>query len=465
MYAKCGCMENACLLFDRLPRRDLIAWNAMIHGYLRHRLISNAYELFTEMPQRDVSWFTMISGYSQSGFHTDALKLYLDMRIVGVEVNEITIVSVLSSRPKLQEFKEGEKVHAHMIKSGLKGLDAKLKNGVVYLYAGCRRMDCALELFREPDQDVVAWCALIVGFARSGFVDFSRRLFDKMPHRDAIAWGTMISSYTNGERLNEALNLFKELECSQIEPEEASMVSLCTACARLASLEQATKVHNYIKKTKISPSSNPSTALIDMYVKCGNIEYALKLFQSLNDNKNVSIWNAMIGGLAMNGRSKEALGLFSEMERTNIKPDEITFVGVLSACRHGGLIDEAWHIYDKMNRVYGIEPGFEHYGCMVDLISRLGRLSEAEDLTAKMTIRPQVSTWGALLAACKIHGDVKLGERVPKHLLKLDLNHVGCKVMLSNLFAEAGFWDKVAEVRRGMKSLSTTPGWSLIEVE
>ncbi|XP_011628762.1 pentatricopeptide repeat-containing protein At1g08070, chloroplastic-like [Amborella trichopoda] len=202
-----------------------------------------------------------------------------------------------------------------------------------------------------------------------------------------------------------------------------------------------------------------------MYVKCGNIEYTLKLFQSLNDNKNVSIWNAMTGGLTMNGRSKEALGLFSEMERTNIKPDEITFVGVLSACRHGGLIDEAWHIYDKMNRVYGIEPGVEHYGCTVDLISRLGRLSEAEDMTAKMTMRPQVSTWSALLAACKIHGDVKLGERVAKHLLKLDPNHVGCRVMLSNLYAEAGFWDKVAEVRRGMKSLSKTPGWSLIEVE
>ncbi|ERN20155.1 hypothetical protein AMTR_s00066p00090800 [Amborella trichopoda] len=375
------------LLFYHSDNLNTFIWNTMIKGYTAEHLPERAFSLYSLMLQKSFKpdnytypfLLKACMGFSQfrtgkqvhgqSGFHTDALKLYLDMRIVGFEVNEITIVSVLSSCTKLQEFKEGEKVHAHMIKSGLKGLDTKLKNGLVYLYAGCRRMDSALELFRESDQDVVAWCALIVGFARSGFVDFSRRLFDKMPHRDAIAWGTMISSYTNCERLNEALNLFKELECSQIEPEEASMsgfhtdalklyldmrivgvevneitiVSVLSSCTKLQEFNEGEKVHAHMIKSGLKGlNAKLKNGLVYLYAGCRRMDSALQLFRE--SDQDVVAWCALIVGFARSGFVDFSRRLFDKMPHR----DAIAWGTMISSYTNCERLNEALNLFKEL---------------------------------------------------------------------------------------------------------------------
>ncbi|KNA04690.1 hypothetical protein SOVF_197340 [Spinacia oleracea] len=254
----------------------------------------------------------------------------------------------------------------------------------------------------------------------------------------------------------------------KINPDEAVLASVASACTNLAALDQGKWIHSYMRKNGIEISDILGTALIDMYMKCGCVENAVEVFHEMDDrvvSVSVSTWNAIILGLAMNGFADKALGFFSEMINYGVIPNEITFTGVLGACRHMGLVDDGQHHFRSMVRDHGIEPNVKHYGCMVDLLGRAGFLKEAEELIVNMPMEPEMTTWGALLGACKKHGDNVMGERVGRKLVELHPENEGVRVMLSNICASKGDWGDVLEIwqKMGMYGTDKAPGWSLIQ--
>eukprot|EP01018_Ginkgo_biloba_P029369 Gb_08125 [translate_table: standard] len=250
------------------------------------------------------------------------------------------------------------------------------------------------------------------------------------------------------------------------------MVSVLQACAKLRSLQQGRWVHDYIVRSGIESNVFVGNSLVAMYAKCGSIELACQVFDNMlmNDGtshaqKKCGIWNAIIVGYGMHGYGKVALALFSQMTQTGLKPNDITFISVLSACSHASLMDEGWKYFKCMSEDYCVTPKVEHYSCMVDLLGRAGHLDEAEEFIQKMPVEPSAGVW-ALLGACRIHHNIELGERAAECLFVLDPEYDGLYVLLSNIYAASGRWDAVDKVRTMMKDrgLKKTPGCSLIEV-
>ena len=388
-------------------------------------------------------------------------------------------------------------MHAHVVKHGLAG-DRYIQSAGIQLYATCGRinnarrlldgrgeadavswnamidgyfkcgdLESAERLFESmPCPNVGSWNAMITGYARCGRVEDSRRLFDEMPQRDEVSWSAMIDGYVQQDCFKEALMVFNEMQRRGIRVRKFVMSSVLAACANVGALDQGRWIHAYVERNSIQLDAILGTSLVDMYAKCGRLDLALELFDRIH-SKEVFTWNAIIGGLAMHGRADEALKLFSQMQMEKFKPDRITFVGVLNACAHAGLVEEGLQFFNSMEKVHGIRPVVEHYGCMVDLLGRAGLLDEALDIINTMPMKPNAAVWGALLGACRIHGNVELGERVGEILLELEPQNSGRYALLSNIYARAGRWDDVSRVRKLMKErgVRTTPGSSLIDLD
>uniref|UniRef100_A0A2P2II36 Pentatricopeptide repeat-containing protein At5g66520-like n=1 Tax=Rhizophora mucronata TaxID=61149 RepID=A0A2P2II36_RHIMU len=307
---------------------------------------------------------------------------------------------------------------------------------------------------------------MITGLAKCGVVSEARELFNDMQVKDEITWSAMIDGYVKGGCFKEALEVFVVMQREEIRPSKFALSSGLAACANLGALGQGRWVHAYLEKNFIKLDSISGTALVDMYAKCGRVDMAWDVFEKMRV-KEVFTWNAMISGLALNGRAEEAIEFFFRMLRGNFRPNGITFVGVLNACAHAGMVSRGLEIFHSMKTVFDVEPEMEHYGCLVDLLGRAGHLAEAEDLILSMPMKPSAAVWGALLGACRKHGDVELGERVGKILLELEPLNSGRYALLSNIYAKAGRWDDVADVRKLMKErgVKTTPGSSVIELE
>ncbi|KAK9275123.1 hypothetical protein L1049_022382 [Liquidambar formosana] len=265
--------------------------------------------------------------------------------------------------------------------------------------------------------------------------------------------------------IKDALLVFQDMLLEDVEPNQCTLTSVLTACAQLGALDQGRWVHGYIDRTNLQVNSTLGTALIDMYAKCGCIEKALLAFEKL-PVKDVYPWTAMINGLAMHGDALTSLSLFSCMLRSGVQPNKVTFIGVLSACSHGGLVDEGREFFGSMSRNYYLEPNVNHYGCMVDLLGRAGHFDEAMKLIEDMPMEPTPGIWGALFGSCMIHKAFELGERIGKHLIKLQPHHSGRYVLLANLYSTCQKWEAAAHVRKLMKGkgVGKTPGCSWIEM-
>ncbi|KAJ4955777.1 hypothetical protein NE237_012560 [Protea cynaroides] len=274
----------------------------------------------------------------------------------------------------------------------------------------------------------------------------------------------MVSGYAQNFCTNEALTLFDQMILEGIEPNGATLASVLSACARSGSLDLGEGIHFFIKAKGMEMGVILGTALVHMYAKNGAILMARRLFDEMPE-KNTAAWNAMICGLAVDGHAQGALDLFHELKREEIVPNDITFVGDLSACCHAGLIDVGLDFFYSMKREYGIEPRIEHYSCMVDLLGQGGRLLEAEESIKGMVWKPDVVVLGALLGACKNYGNIEIAERVAREILELEPNNHGVYVVLSNMYAEAGKWEDVIKLRKVMKdgALKKIPGWSLVD--
>eukprot|EP01018_Ginkgo_biloba_P030322 Gb_23083 [translate_table: standard] len=505
MYAGSGSLENARLVFDKMPKRNGLLWNAMIRGYVRN------------------------------GFYDEALTLYYLMRVAGIQPDKFTFPCVLNACAGLCAVQRGKKIHDHIIRSGFES-DAYVGNALIDMYAKCGSMDYAFQVFdKMSERDVISWTAMIAGnvqngnaydalkqfhqmhqvgvkpnpvtiasvlpayaqltalrqakeihsyIIRNGFesnvfvesalvdmyikcstVEFARQVFDKVSKSCVVSWNAMIAGYAQNGYANEALKLFRQMPTASLTPSTSTIVSILPACAHLAILQQGKEIHNFIIRTICGPDVFVETALIHMYSKCGNLQDARRVFDKMS-KRDVISWNAIIAAYGVHGYGENAIALFCQMQQSNMTPNWITFIAVLSACSHAGLVDEGWGYFYRMSEEFGIIPSVEHYSCMVDLLGRAGCLDEAQDFIMKMPLQPHAGVWGALLGACRIYHNIELAEHVAEHLLELEPENAGNYVLLSNIYAVAGRWDDVEKLRTMMKNrgLRKNPGCSWIEV-
>lgn len=347
--------------------------------------------------------------------------------------------------------------------------DAVSWNVMIAGHAGAGDMDAAKELFLSmPERDVVSWNSIIDGYARTGEVEVAQEYFNAMPDKNLVSWNIMLALYTRTKDYEECLKLFDGmLELGDVKPNEGTFVSVLTACANLGRLERGQWVHSLIKDchVKIKLDVLLSTALLTMYAKCGAMVLAREVFDSMVERSVVS-WNSMIIGYGLHGHCEKALEMFMEMEKRGPRPNEATFVCILSACAHGGMVLEGWRCFDRMVCYYGIEPKVEHFGCMMDLLSRAGLLKDSEELVKRMPGKHTPALWGVLMAAARTHCDWQLGESVGRKLIEIHPRDVGPYVLLSDIYAARGRWDDVEKIRDMMKEngLEKAAGFSSVSV-
>ncbi|XP_060217724.1 pentatricopeptide repeat-containing protein At5g19020, mitochondrial [Lycium barbarum] len=458
LYCLSGCLKDASMLFNEMPEKNVVSWNVMLNGYTKAGLVDLGKEVFEQIVDKDVvSWGTIIDGYLQAARLNEAVNIYRKMLYTGLLPNDVMIVDFLSTCGQAMSNFEGRQFHGVAVKMGF-DLSDFIQATIIHFYAACGEVDLARLQFEVGNKDHVAcWNALIAGLIRNRKIDEARRLFNQMPSRDVFSWSSMISGYSQSEQPDLALELFHEMLAGGVKPNEITMVSVVSSIATLGTLKDGRWAHDYICKNSIPLNDNLSAALIDMYAKCASVSDALEVFNQIREKAvDVSPWNAIICGLAMHGHAKFSLNIFSDLLRQNIKPNSITFIGVLSACCHAGLVEAGEQHFKRMTKLYNVKPNVKHYGCMVDLFGRAGRLKEAEELIRSMPMEADIIIWGTLLAACRTHGSTEIGERAAENLARVEPSHGPSRVLLSNIYADAGKWDDAFLVRQAMRTQGLT---------
>ncbi|XP_057846957.2 pentatricopeptide repeat-containing protein At4g02750 [Cryptomeria japonica] len=418
------------------------------------------------MPERDtVSWNAMIAGYAKNGLADQALALYWERWSSGLRQDKYLVASVISACAGLLDLEQGKTIHASAIKIGLLS-DAFVESALVDMYAKCRCIEDAQQVFKKMSKrDVVSWTAMISGYSCCGNVVDARQLFDKMPERNVFSWNAMVGGYAQNGHGEEAVRLWRQMQSTSIKMNNVTFVGVLSACASLAVLEQGRQIQGLVIRSGFVSDVVVGSALLDMYSKCGSVESARQHFEEMPQRDLIS-WNSMITSYAQNGYGKEALQIFEQMLQVGMKANHITFIGVLSGCNHAGLVEEGCRYFDSMSRDYFVTPIIEHYSCMVDILGRAGHLDKALDLIKNMPFEPNSTVWGALLGACRVHGNTKLGKQVAECLFKLEPENPGPYVLLSNIYSAAGMWEDAAKIRKFMKErgVNTKPAYSWIEV-
>ncbi|KDP29416.1 hypothetical protein JCGZ_18337 [Jatropha curcas] len=345
--------------------------------------------------------------------------------------------------------------------------DIVLWNTVVSGYIEIGDMEKAHELFNKmPNKDIMSWNTILNGYANKGDVDACQRLFEEMPERNIFSWNGLIGGYARNGHFFEVLISFKRMLIDgNVIPNDATFVTVLSACSRLGALDLGNWVHVYAWGHGYKGNVYVGNALMDMYAKCGVVENAIDVFKSMV-KKDLISWNTMVGGLAVHGRGADALSLFSQMKNSGQKPDGITFLGVLCACTHMGLIEDGFSYFQSMVDDYSIPPQIEHYGCMVDLLARAGLLPQAMDFVKKMPMEPDAVIWASLLGACRVYKNVELAELALEKLVKFEPKNPANYVMLSNIYGDLGRWKDVARLKVAMRDtgFKKLPGCSLIEI-
>ncbi len=398
MYAKCGSMEDAWNVFDNMGSRVVASWNAMILGLVKCRQGQKVLELFQQM------------------------------HLEGVQPDPVTFVGVLNACASIGALDEGRRVHEQIIHSGCES-DVFVSSSLVNMYAKC------------------------------GSMKDSWSVFNKMPLRNVVTWNAIIFGYVKFGQGHKALELFQQMQREGVQPGPVTFAGVLNACASIVALEEGRDVHEQVIQSGCESNAFVGTSLVDMYVKCGSMEDALRVFNKL-PSLNVVSWTAMLKGYAIHGHGKEALGHFERMCEEGVEVNGVTFVCLLSACSHVGLVDEGLHFFESMGSVYSIAAAVEHYSCMVDLLGRAGHLQKAEDIIKVMSCEQSIVVWKALVGACRMHGDVELGERISELVLKADPGNAASYVMLSNIFAAAGKWDLSEAVQHQRKTGVQQTAWS-----
>ncbi|CAJ2673152.1 unnamed protein product [Trifolium pratense] len=410
----------------------------LIVFYTKCDSLGDARHVFDEMHERNVvSWTAMISAYSQRGYASQALNLFIQMIRSGTEPNEFTFATVLTSCTSSLGFILGRQIHSLIIKSNYED----------HVFVGNSLLDM---------------------YAKDGKIREAQTVFECMPERDVVSCTAIISGYAQLGLDEEALELFRRLQGEGMQSNYVTYTCVITALSGLAALDLGKQMHNHVLRSEIPSFVVLQNSLIDMYSKCGNLTYSRRIFNTMYE-RTVMSWNAMLVGYSKHGEGREVLELFTLMRKENkVKPDSITILAVLSGCSHGGLEDRGLNIFQEMTSGnFGVLPKMEHYGCVVDLLGRSGRVEEAFEFIKKMPFEPTAAIWGSLLGACRVHSNVDIGEFAGHQLLEIEPGNAGNYVNLSNLYALAGRWEDVRSLRDLMlkKTVTKEPGRSWIELD
>lgn len=393
-------------------------------------------KVFDEMLERDVvSWNTLVLGCAEGGRHQEALEVVRKMWRDGFRPDSFTLSSVLPIFAECADIKRGMEVHGFAIRHGF-------------------------------DKDVFVGSSLIDMYANCIQTDYSVKVFDNLPVRDPILWNSMLAGSAQNGSVQEALGIFRRMLQAGVRPVPVTLSSIIPVCGDLASLRFGKQLHTYVIQGGFEDNVFISSSLISMYCKCGEIGIARRIFDRMPSPDIVS-WTAMIMGYALHGPAREALVLFERMELGNVKPNHITFLAVLTACSHAGLVDKGWKYFNSMSDRYGIVPTLEHCGALADTLGRAGELDEAYNFISKMQIKPTASVWSTLLRACRVHKNTSLAEEVAKKIMELEPRSIGSHVVLSNVYSASGRWNEAARLWKSMrnKGLKKDPACSWIEVK
>lgn len=505
MYAKCGFSYEAKIMFEKNENKNVVSWNSMIwnfsregdalrafdllremqkegnetevnevtilnvlpsfsnklnlslkelhsyslrHGFLQNELVANAFItayakceslssagfIFGGMKTKNLnSWNALIDGHAQYGDPRKALDLYLEMPSLGLHPDWFSISSLLLACAKLRLLLSGKEIHGFVLRNGLE-MDPFLTVLILILYFHCDKSH------------------------------YARVLFDRVEYRNSVPWNAMITGYSHNGSPEEALDIFRDMLLEGIRPNEIALTSMFGACSQLSCLRLGKEIHCFTLKAHLTEDAFVTCSIIDMYAKCGCIELSRTFFNGLTE-RDLPSWTAMISGYGVHGHGNEAVMLFEDMQRSGLKPDHFTFIGILMACSHAGLVEEGLEYFNCMHSSYGIEPKLEHYTCVVDMLARAGQLYDALKLVKSMPMKADSKIWSSLVSSCRIHGNMILGRIAAKELLELEPNKVENYVLVSNLLAQSGKWDDVRNVRWEMreKGLHKDAGCSWME--
>lgn len=401
-------------------QKDELVANAFIAAYAKCGALDCAERVFCGIERKTVSsWNALIGAHAQNGILRKALNLYVVMRDSGLDPDGFTIGSLLLACSRLKFLRCGKEIHGFMLRNGLEN-DEFIGISLLSLYIQCDSMLPA-KLF-----------------------------FDMMENKSLVCWNAMISGFSQNELPCEAIDIFRQMLSSGIKPQEIAVTAVLGACSKVSSLRLGKEVHSFTLKALFSEDTYVTCALIDMYAKCGCMEQSQNIFDRGNE-KDEAVWNVIIAGYGIHGHGLKAIELFEVMQNKGCRPDSFTFLGVLIACNHAGLVAEGLKYLGLMQCVYGVKPKLEHYACVVDMLGRAGRLNEALNLVNEMPDEPDSGIWSSLLSSCRNYGDLEIGEEVSKKLLELEPDKAENYVLLSNLYAGLGKWDEVRKVRQRMK--------------
>ncbi|KAK9062788.1 hypothetical protein SSX86_019978 [Deinandra increscens subsp. villosa] len=586
MYSKCGCVENARQVFDEMCVRDVVAWTALVIGYVHNGeseeglrcvcemyrkderpnfrtleggfqacgdleavyagrclhgaaaksglgcsilvqssilsmyskcgTLEEAYLSFCEVPVKDIkSWTSIIGVYGKWGCIGKCFGGFMDMLVSGIIPDPMVVSCVISGLANSTCISAGKTFHGFMVRRNYDG-DQMVHNALVSMYCKFGLVSYGEKVFNSMcvlDKD--SWNAMLHGYSkvrdgvkcinlfvkmlnlgldpdplqfgisylfmfRSGKYEFremspwlhgelktARKLFCRT-NKDIITWNTMISAYTRNGHYVEAFSLFNKLILEGTRPTPATLISMLSACAHMPSVEKGEQIHRYIEENQqemLLSNVTVSTALVDMYAKCGQLEKSEKIFKKMTQ-KDIVSWNVMISGYGMHGDARSAIDTFREMELSHVKPNELSFLALLSACNHAGLVNEGKSLFGRMVDYYSFKPSLKHYTCIVDLLGRSGFLAEAENLVLSMPIGivPDGGLWGALLSACKTHNNPEMGIKIAKRAIECDPKNDGYYVIISNLYDSIGMWEEAERMRNFMKErgVEKAVGWSAV---
>ncbi|KAH0461642.1 hypothetical protein IEQ34_009217 [Dendrobium chrysotoxum] len=506
MYAKCGDLKSACILFDTISERDV------------------------------VSWTTIISGLVQNDRAEEGLILFNNMRLAGVEPSEYTMGSILSACSSLDALVQGRWIHGYVLKKGM-AMNSFIGSALLDVYVKCGEVTDAYAVFDGLDYvDLVSWTAMVVGYtqngcaadalklfsnpkwagimpnsitiasvlsasaqlsnlnlgrsihmlgiklgvedynvvinaivdmyAKCGAIKEAEYVFQRMAWKDLVTWNAMMAGYSQNNFGSEALLLFHKMRFAGYLPDAVTIVNALSASASICSLYIGGSFQAYAIKVSFLSNIYVSTALLNFYNKCGDLTSAREVFDEMR-NKNAVTWCAMMGGYGLQGDSSTSLDLLQKMLMEDLKPNDVTFTSILSTCSHTGMVEEGKELFDRMSKQYDVVPSMKHYACMVDMLVRAGQLEEAVEFMERMPVNAEISMWGALLHGCRVHSRLDLGEKALRKVMEMKPDTPDYYVLLSNLYASDQRWDEALKIRKLMKQnrLIKSPGSSFIHID
>ncbi|VFQ95374.1 unnamed protein product [Cuscuta campestris] len=497
----CGGEATHCSVIKYGHVSDLHIANSLLNMYASFGLLEDAHKVFDEIPKPDVvSWNMIVDDLCQNSRFNEAWYVFSRMCKNGIRPNSVTFLSLVSSCTKSNDLGTGKMVHSQIMVMIGNSISKNLENSLLDMYCKFGDLDSAEKMFhimevktvfawtslldgyilkgelkravedfnRMPLKDTTAWNVMLYGFLEAGDVNSAEKIFREMLERDLVSWNSMILGYAHNNKHIECLLFLKEILFSGVKLDRITLLGVFSVCgyAREAQfLGEA--VHSHMEKRNIK-GEEVETALMDMYSKSGSFEKATKVFETIA-RKSVLAWSVLIAGLAMNGLANEALNYFHLMCEAGVKPNEITFLGALCACSHAGLVEEGKELFRDMVQIHGNTPRSEHCGCMVDLLGRAGLLKEAEKFIQESApaIADEAGALGALVGACRMHGEIRMAEKFAKRLVEIDPYNSARYVLLSNIYAAENRWGDVEKVRKRMKAsgVQKTPGFSLIQLK